>query len=447
MSLRVLVLSPGDVGRRMSAPGIRAFHMAQALARALPEARITLAAPLVDTGLPGFPPQVTPFSYQSVPLLEAAQEADIIVANFLPVRLVPLCARKLVVADLFAQYFAEWMEVTVHQSQGRDCHLLWLERRAYIVLQLAVADLVLCANERQRRSYLGAMRALGLRRPVAVAPHGVRPEAPTKRRPAIRGVYPGIGPGHKVLIWNGGTTDWYDPDTFLLALHHLARERDDIKALFLGATYPNVPALGWGRRFRSALEAAKELGLYGSTVFFEFGWVPYDEVPDYLLEADAGVCTYSSHLETYYSFRTRFMDLLWAELPIICTKGDSLAEMIEREELGLTVPPGDHLALANAIRRLVDDDDLRRRFRANIRRVKERFAWEATMAPLIEFCRRARPPSRPRHRRLWAQAFPWAANYLAARALREVAQGQRPWLVDRARRLGRRLARALGGGA
>jgi glycosyltransferase involved in cell wall biosynthesis len=443
MSIRVLIISPGDVGQRMSAPGIRAFHMAQALAQALPHARITLAAPKVDTRLQGFPEKVKPYPYGERPLLWAAQDADVVVANFLPVRLASLCAHKLVVVDLFAQYFAEWMEVTVHQEQGLTRDLVWLERRAYIAFQLAVADLVLCANERQRLSYLGALRALGLRRPVAVAPHGLRPQAPQKRRQVVKGVYPGIRPTDKLLIWNGGTTDWYDPDTFLLALHHLAQERDDIKALFLGATYPNVPALGWGRRFRSAIDTAKELGLYGSTVFFEFGWVPYDDVPDYLLEADAGVCAYSDHLETYYSFRTRFMDLLWAGVPIICTKGDTLAEMIEQEGLGLAVPPGDPIAMAHAIRSLLDDQEGQERIRKRIQQVRQRLTWEQAMTPLIDFCRIARPPARPRHGRLWGEVFPWALNYLATRALREVTQGEAPWLARAPQRVASRLARIL----
>ena len=56
------------------------------------------------------------------------------------------------------------------------------------------------------------------------------------------------------------------------------------------------------------------------------------------------------HLETRFSFRTRMLDYLWATLPIVCTRGDHFAELVEREGLGLTVPYGDPEALAAAIR-------------------------------------------------------------------------------------------------
>jgi len=384
-------------------------------------------------------------SYTAEPLLPAAQEADIIIANFLPVRLIPLVREKLLVVDLFAQYFAEWMELTLHEHQGLGRHLSWLERRAYIALQLALADMVMCSNERQRQSYIGALASMGLRKPVVVALHGIRPDPPVKRRAVLKGVRPGIAPTDKVLIWNGGTTDWYDPDSFLLALHTIAQRRGDVKAVFLGATYPNVPRLGWGKRFRSALEAAHQLGLYGATVFFQFGWVPYDEVPDYLLEAEAGVCTYMYHLETYYSLRTRFMDLFWAGLPIICTRGDFLADLIEREGLGIAVPPGNHKALAEAILRLLDDDSLRSRMRQNIQRVRERFSWEKTLEPLIQFCRNVSLPKRPRNRRVLLRALPWAVNYLATRSLREMLRGEEVWVLHRVRRVATRLGRLLEG--
>jgi hypothetical protein len=65
------------------------------------------------------------------------------------------------------------------------------------------------------------------------------------------------------------------------------------------------------------------------------------------------------------------------------------------------------------------------------------------MTPLIDFCRIARPPARPRHGRLWGEVFPWALNYLATRALREVTQGEAPWLARAPQRVASRLARIL----
>lgn len=50
------------------------------------------------------------------------------------------------------------------------------------------------------------------------------------------------------------------------------------------------------------------------------------------MEADAGVSTHMSHVETTFSFRTRILDYLWAgRPPMVVTEGDSFAELVERE--------------------------------------------------------------------------------------------------------------------
>ena len=87
---------------------------------------------------------------------------------------------------------------------------------------------------------------------------------------------------------------------------------------------------------------------------FNDGWVPYEERGAWLLQADCAVAAHRDHLETRFSHRTRLLDCLWAGLPIVCTRGDELAERIAREGLGEAVPPADPAALAAALARVLD---------------------------------------------------------------------------------------------
>jgi hypothetical protein len=137
----------------------------------------------------------------------------------------------------------------------------------------------------------------------------------------------------------------------------------------------------------AARELAGSLGVLGSHVVFNDGWVPYDERADWLLDADAGVSTHLDHVETAISFRTRLLDYLWAGLPIVCTAGDSLAALVEQEGLGLTVPAGDIDALAAALDRVLHDAELAASCRAAVARVAQRFHWGQVLAPLVDFCR------------------------------------------------------------
>jgi len=396
---RILIMSRGAVGTYMSSPGIRAYYMAQVLAKALPDAQVTLGVPN-PADQPGEIPGVRVVGYGLTSALPLISEHDIIITSGFSPHHVLLFPKKKFVADLFSQYFMEWMELTKGESRGVK-RTVWMNKnRAYLAMQLTLADFILCANERQRDTYIGMLSALGLidptvydaddtfRRWIDVAPHGVRPDELTHDRRVLKGVYAGVREGDSVLLWNGGTVSWYDPEPFLRALHLLSQERDDIKALFLGTFYPGLDtSLGYGERFKSAFQLARGLGMYNRSVFFEFGWVPHSEVKNYLLESDIGITTYFDNLETRYSHRTRVLDLIWAEVPIICTRGDVLAEMVEERSLGITVPEGDVAAIAEAIRRLVDDKAFYQQCRENLRVLKPSLSWEVTLEPLVRFCR------------------------------------------------------------
>jgi glycosyltransferase involved in cell wall biosynthesis len=63
-------------------------------------------------------------------------------------------------------------------------------------------------------------------------------------------------------------------------------------------------------------------------------------------------------------------------LPVAATTGGALPEVVEDGVTGILVPPGDAPALADAIRTLMSDADLRRRMgQAGRERVLEKFSW------------------------------------------------------------------------
>jgi glycosyltransferase involved in cell wall biosynthesis len=391
---RILVLSNSPVGETMSAPGIRALNIARTLAAEVTGARITLAIPN-KTGGPkpeGF--RVVTYSRRSLAL--HVLRHDVIVAQYVPAYVLPLVLRKRVVLDFFANFVAEWLEISAeHPDDPSRAAKLDSDRR-YLNLQLSIADLVLAANKRQRDLWIGAMAAIGrltpdlydadpsLRSLVDVAGFGVRPEAAIARKPVIKGVIPGIEATDKVLLWNGGILHWYDPATLLEGMASLAETRPDIKLLFLGTKYPVSDPIE-GETLTRMFSLSDRLGLTGRTVFFHEGWMPYDATADYLIEADAGVCTYFNNLETHFAQRVRLVDLIWAETPIICNEGDTVAEMVAEKGLGLTVSTGDIQALKDAMLKAVDDERWREECSSALREAKADLSWTACLAPLVQF--------------------------------------------------------------
>jgi hypothetical protein len=85
------------------------------------------------------------------------------------------------------------------------------------------------------------------------------------------------------------------------------------------------------------------------------------------------------------------LDYLWAGLPVVTTDGDSFAELVAAERLGVVVPAGDPAALAAALRRVLYDEEFAAGCRERIAAVRERFTWPAVLDPLVRFCRDPRP--------------------------------------------------------
>jgi glycosyltransferase involved in cell wall biosynthesis len=307
---------------------------------------------------------------------------------------------KVVVADIYDPFHLEVLE------QARDLepeNRLFVGRSTVNVLnqQLRRGDFFLCASEKQRDFWLGQLAGMGrinqatydedesLHSLITVVPFGVGDEPPAHTRPVLKGVVPGIGSDDKVVLWGGGVYNWFDPLTLLRAVAALRERVPMLRLYFQGLRHPN-PHVGEMRMAVATRALADELGLTGVQVFFNEDWVPYDERQNYLLESDVGVSTHLDHVETAFSFRTRILDYFWAGLPVLCTGGDSLAELVEERGAGIAVSAGDVDGLADALFRLVTDEALSAGCRKASVGLAADLRWERVLAPLVEFCRAPR---------------------------------------------------------
>jgi len=391
---RVLVITGDAIGRRMAGPAIRAWNIALTLAV---ENEVIL---MTTTRLE---PLDATFALRrvrrgsSADFAELVAWADVIVfqghamAQFKALR----TTKKIVVADIYDPMHLEMLE------QGRELgRATWDLRVAtttgIISDQLALADFFLCASERQRLFYLGQLTTLGRVNPatyeddphllklIAVSPFGLNETPPVHETDVVKGVRPGISVTDKLLIWGGGLYNWFDPLTLIAAVARLSQRRPDLRLLFLGTRHPGVDEMGI---VRESFDLARELGAFDTSVFFNESWVEYAERQNWLLEADAGVSTHMSHVETTFAFRTRILDYLWAGLPMVVTEGDSFAELVAKESLGVVVPARDVAALEAAIDRVLYDPEFAATARSNVQRVREEFLWARALAPLVEFVR------------------------------------------------------------
>jgi glycosyltransferase involved in cell wall biosynthesis len=389
---QIAVVTPDVLSERMAGPAIRAFHIAAQLSAdhdvtLISTAKCTISGPA--------------FTCRAVSWRElrgAIGDAEIVVIQgYISYRAPWLMdTDKIIVVDLYDPLHLEQLEQLADRPP--------LERQAMLDLtvrvlneQLVRGDFFLCANEEQRHLWLGHLGALGrlnplnyeadatLRSLIDVAPFGLAETPPTRERPAIKGVVPGIGADDKVILWAGGVYNWFDPLTLVRAIDRIRDVHENVRLFFLGMKHPNpdVPdmAIAWQTR-----RLADDLGLTDKYVFFNDGWVAYDDRQNYLLDADVGVSTHFEHVETTFSFRTRILDYLWAGLPVVATSGDSFGTLIAAEGLGGAVDELDVDGLTSTLTALLYDEAAATLARNNVARVRERFTWPRALAPLVAFC-------------------------------------------------------------
>jgi GT2 family glycosyltransferase/glycosyltransferase involved in cell wall biosynthesis len=401
---RVLVITHEPLRANLSGPGVRALELGRALAASC---RVTVASP--------FPIErrddrcrLAQYSFTAPQSMRAlAEDADVLVVQgFTLARFPSLTSLPAqIVVDLYCPFTIEHLEMRTSALAAGAADagtLAEIDADARQVLaaqngQLAAGDFFICASERQRDFWIGALHTAGrvnaatyaadptLRSLIDVVPFGVPDEPPPPvARPAIKGVLPGIAATDRVLLWAGSILDWQDPQLLVRAVASIAGSRPDVKLVFMGARHPNpdVPPM---RAVAESTELARRLGVLDTHVFFN-SWVPYGERHAWLLDADVGASTHRDHLETRLSYRTRMLDYIWAGLPIVCTQGDVFADLVASRGLGLTVPPGDDRALAAAIIRLLDDGDLRRTAITGLRSLAGDMRWSCVTDPLLRFC-------------------------------------------------------------
>jgi glycosyltransferase involved in cell wall biosynthesis len=74
---------------------------------------------------------------------------------------------------------------------------------------------------------------------------------------------------------------------------------------------------------------------------------------------------------------TSLLDAMACGKAIVATTAGGMPEVVADRQTGLLVPPRDHVAMAQALLRLLGDEDLRRRMgAAGQSRVRERFSAE-----------------------------------------------------------------------
>jgi len=158
----------------------------------------------------------------------------------------------------------------------------------------------------------------------------------------------------------------------LEALAKVRTEREDAELVIIGKPKDKskIPAL------------IDRLGLTHAVRFVSGGST--ERIVELYAEAEVAVVP-----SLYEGFSIPALQAMFCAVPLVATTAGALPEVAGRDgETALLVAPGDAVALAQAIGRLLDDAPLRHRLsEAALLRSRERYSWAASARATVEVYR------------------------------------------------------------
>lgn len=387
----VLIVCNDVVGLKMAGPAIRCVEMAKVLSQNFD---VKLYAPKVQ---PLVDVLFETKQFSDADFKSTAENADFLIVQGDALRSHPFLKelKGCLVVDLYCPVPLEYHQASEGVSldvRGMTSNFLC----DVLLEQLVYGDHFLCASEKQREFWLGALTLAGRvnadRWPqashadvsdlISLLPFGLSSQRPAATRRAIRSTF-NIPADDFVLVWGGGLYQWFDPLTPIKAVHRLVSEGARVHLVFIGVKHPNASIVQHDM-CACAVDLATELGLIDKFVHFNFGWVDYDDRHNFLLDADAGISSHFDNPETRFSFRTRMLDYLWCDLPIIATQGDVFGDSLIPQGTGISVGFEDLEGWVQAITILMTDKSERQKYQDNVRNYSKGFRWDSVVHPLLE---------------------------------------------------------------
>jgi hypothetical protein len=194
------------------------------------------------------------------------------------------------------------------------------------------ADAILCASNVQKTFYQGVLSSLGKINPISykndiifIVPFGIfdKTVLSIPDRPIA------IESDTIKLLWFGGIYPWFDIKGLLSSLEEINKIKK-VKLIVVGAKNPNINHPDFLAAYENYQCLIKSPIVKDLVV--DIPWVPFNERHYWYDLADYILVFNKEGLENKFSWRTRVVDFLSSDTPIITNGGDELSEnLIESE--------------------------------------------------------------------------------------------------------------------
>ncbi len=332
---KVLIISEGPPplgSTGVEGGGLRAWGLAKGLARHGFKVTLAYRSTFVladDSKNTSLPPNLSIATWNGADIDDILNEHKIIVMRYAMGEALHIVKKlrndHILVTD---NYIPISVEVAARRSEHPDENVNFLRLQRSSQEATRRADYILYASESQRNYYVGYLAGINKLNPTTYdelpkrmfcIPYGVDPEEKPESTPPV--------PDHPTLLWYGAFYSWFDMEGLIKSLMILKKELPGFRLIIAGAKNPYNKDPGILAHYEKTMKKLEPL----NDVIELVPWGAFDERFDTYAKGSAIITWNHEGLENEYAWRTRLMDFILAERPIITNGGDPLGEdLIEK---------------------------------------------------------------------------------------------------------------------
>lgn len=256
-------------------------------------------------------------------------------------------------------------------------------------LVLRRGDIYLCANSNQKRYYQGVLSALGRINPatyqddpIKIVPYGIYKEPPIVTERPITRKLEGSKKHYRKVLWFGAVYPWFDLRDLIEAINELNKEIPT-KLVIVGAKNPFNGHPDFVKQYENLIEYIENNEEAKNNIILQ-EWVEFNDRANWYLDSDIVISINKIGEENELAWRTRLVDYIWADLPIITNAGDPLGD--ELVEAGAARKLNDITAegLLNSLKSALEDEKGLVELKTNLKNIRTKYLWGNAVKPLYE---------------------------------------------------------------
>ena len=250
-------------------------------------------------------------------------------------------------------------------------------------------DYFLCANLPQKHMYTGVLASLGIINPltyqddrILVVPFGIE----SKKLDILKAsdnpyLKLGVDKNDFVLLWFGGLYPWFNFEPLLNAIDELSTKRH-FKFVLVGGKNPYNSHPDFVKQYNQVKAKLQSMKLLDKTVYL-VDWVDFDERLKWYQGSDAVISINQTGDENEYSWRTRVIDYVWGDVPIITNGGDPLSNLLLDNHAAAKIDD-EGKKIESVVADLIAEPKKLSEIKRNLHDIRQQFYWEKVVQEMVD---------------------------------------------------------------